>query len=176
LLLLGDGSLICNNCTYSCTACRSKIEDLAILTGDQAFCAGCFRCRNCKRKIENLKYARTSQGIFCMSCHETLMARRRKRNKAQQKTPTLGSNAPSPMLSLDKSLPSLPVEDDDDSPVHDGRTVTPTELSPRPRPQPTRSTSSRSGPTPDQLSPLGLVPGRICFGFALLSRLLTWCR
>ncbi|RPA94191.1 RhoGAP-domain-containing protein [Choiromyces venosus 120613-1] len=135
LLLLGDGSLICNNCTYSCTACHNKIEDLAILTGDQAFCAGCFRCRNCKRKIENLKYARTSQGIFCMSCHETLMARRRKRGKAQ-KTPTMGSSVFSPMPSLDKSLPSLP-------------------LSPRPRPPVNRTTSSKSGHTPDQLSPLG---------------------
>ncbi|KAH0612602.1 uncharacterized protein H6S33_008982 [Morchella sextelata] len=153
LLLLGDGSLICNNCTYSCAACHNKIEDLAILTGDQAFCAGCFRCRNCKRKIENLKYARTSQGIFCMSCHETIMARRRKRNKTA-KTPTLGSNAASPMLSLDKSLPSLPVEDDSPSDGH----VTPTELSPRPRPPNTRTISSRSGHTPDQLSPLGFVP------------------
>ena len=152
LLLLGDGSLICNNCTYSCTACHNKIEDLAILTGDQAFCAGCFRCRNCKRKIENLKYARTSQGIFCMSCHETLMARRRKRGKVQ-KTPTMGSSAPSPMLSLDKSLPSLPVEEDE--PPSDGHSATPTELSPRPRPPVNRTTSSKSGHTPDQLSPLG---------------------
>lgn len=88
-----------------------------------------------------------------MSCHETIMARRRKRNKAG-KTPTLGSSAPSPMLSLDKSLPSLPVEDDEPSDGH----VTPTELSPRPRPPTTRTTSSRSGHTPDQLSPLGFVP------------------
>ena len=100
LLLLGDGSLICNNCTYSCSSCGNKIEDLAILTGDQAFCANCFRCRNCKRKIENLRYARTSQGIFCMSCHESLMARRRKKSK---KPP---SSAPVPKV--DKSLPALP--------------------------------------------------------------------
>ncbi|KAF2639555.1 rho-type GTPase-activating protein-like protein 2 [Massarina eburnea CBS 473.64] len=99
LLLLGDGSLICNNCTYSCNHCGNKIEDLAILTGDQAFCANCFRCRNCKRKIENLRYARTSQGIFCMGCHESLMARRRKKTK---KPPA--SIAPK----VDKSLPALP--------------------------------------------------------------------
>ncbi|TLD38577.1 RhoGAP-domain-containing protein [Venturia nashicola] len=101
LLLLGDGSLICNNCTYSCSACNNKIEDLAILTGDQAFCANCFRCRNCKRKIDNLRYARTSQGIFCMSCHESLMARRRK-NKKASKNPAPASNG------LNKSLPELP--------------------------------------------------------------------
>ena len=70
LLLLGDGSLICNNCTYSCSVCNNKIEDLAILTEDQAFCATCFKCRNCKRKIKNLKYGRTSQGILCIPCHE----------------------------------------------------------------------------------------------------------
>ncbi|TIA83821.1 RhoGAP-domain-containing protein [Aureobasidium pullulans] len=104
LLLLGDGSLICNNCTYSCSSCGNKIEDLAILTGDQAFCATCFKCRNCKRKIENLRYARTSQGIFCMSCHESLMARRRKKAKASKQIAAGGSN---PMV-LDKSLPALP--------------------------------------------------------------------
>ncbi|KZF23394.1 RhoGAP-domain-containing protein [Xylona heveae TC161] len=106
LLMLGDGSLICNNCTYSCCACGNKIEDLAILTGDQAFCGNCFRCRNCKRKIENLRYARTSQGIFCMNCHESLMARRRKKAKMAKQN-TASSLANSPML-LDKSLPSLP--------------------------------------------------------------------
>lgn len=147
LLLLGDGSLICNSCTYSCTACGNKIEDLAILTGDQAFCAGCFRCRNCKRKIENLKYARTSQGIFCMSCHETLMARKKKRQKPPTTRPPIshsGSTAPSPMLSLDKSLPSLPIE----HPDHPGNQRTP-----RSRPEPHRTDTSRSdGPL---LSPAG---------------------
>ncbi|TKX24100.1 RhoGAP domain-containing protein 1 [Elsinoe australis] len=106
LLLLGDGSLICNNCTYSCNACGNKIEDLAILTGDQAFCAACFRCRNCKRKIENLRYARTSQGIFCMRCHESLMERRRKKGKSSKaSTPGTGTSGP---VVLDKSLPALP--------------------------------------------------------------------
>ncbi|KAH8698411.1 putative Rho GTPase activator Rga [Talaromyces proteolyticus] len=98
LLLLGDGSLICSNCTYSCSSCGNKIEDLAILTGDQAFCANCFKCRNCKRRIENLRYARTSQGIFCMDCHESLMQRRRKKKTAAKKL----------NFQLDKSLPSLP--------------------------------------------------------------------
>ncbi|KAJ5091801.1 hypothetical protein NUU61_006671 [Penicillium alfredii] len=103
LLLLGDGSLICSNCTYSCNSCGNKIEDLAILTGDQAFCAQCFRCRNCKKKIENLRYARTSQGIFCMDCHESLMQRRRKKHRG---APSKRSGPPG--VKLDKSLPSLP--------------------------------------------------------------------
>ena len=113
LLLLGDGSLICNNCTYSCSACGNKIEDLAILTGDQAFCATCFKCRNCKKKIENLKYARTSQGIFCMECHESLMQRRRKKTAKSSERRHRHHQQPPPQLQqgamlLDKSLPSLP--------------------------------------------------------------------
>ncbi|KAK4134230.1 RhoGAP-domain-containing protein [Trichocladium antarcticum] len=157
LLLLGDGSLICNNCTYSCSACNNKIEDLAILTGDQAFCATCFRCRNCKRKIENLRYARTSHGIFCMNCHESLMARRRKKSKAAAQAKQREKDT-SPMIT-DKSLPALPpnavgpiasagerVTPDSD---------TPTELSPRPRAayginEPTSRSSSRPDRSPER--------------------------
>ena len=139
LLLLGDGSLICNNCTYSCSVCNNKIEDLAILTGDQAFCATCFKCRNCKKKIENLKYARTSQGIFCMECHESLMQRRRKKSQKN------GSNRhkhiqqpPNNARLLDKSLPSLPpsavhpsaFSPDNESPPSESYSETPTELPP----------------------------------------------
>ncbi|KAI8629547.1 RhoGAP-domain-containing protein [Xylariaceae sp. FL1651] len=155
LLLLGDGSLICNNCTYSCSACGDKIEDLAILTGDQAFCATCFRCRNCKRKIENLRYARTSQGIFCMSCHESLMARRRKKSKAAQAKAREKDGSP---MVTEKSLPALPpsaippnaFSNDRVDPESDTPTELPTELSPRPRPSyPRNDSSSRSnsGPT-----------------------------
>ncbi|KAK1834376.1 putative Rho-type GTPase-activating protein [Podospora conica] len=149
LLLLGDGSLICNNCTYSCSACNNKIEDLAILTGDQAFCATCFRCRNCKRKIENLRYARTSHGIFCMSCHESLMARRRKKSKAAAQA-KLREKDGSPMIT-DKSLPALPPNAIPPLTAFSSERVTPepdptTELSPRPRNAYTKAdTSSRSG-------------------------------
>ena len=158
LLLLGDGSLICNNCTYSCSVCNSKIEDLAILTGDQAFCATCFKCRNCKKKIENLKYARTSQGIFCMECHESLMQRRRK------KTQKNGSNRhkhlqqpPNNTMLLDKSLPSLPpsavnqgaFSPDNGSPPSESYSETPTELPPTAHKPPSslRSRSETGAPT-----------------------------
>ncbi|KAF9870056.1 hypothetical protein CkaCkLH20_12415 [Colletotrichum karsti] len=155
LLLLGDGSLICNNCTYSCSACGNKIEDLAILTGDQAFCATCFRCRNCKRKIENLRYARTSQGIFCMSCHESLMARRRKKSKAAAQAKSREKDG-SPMIT-DKSLPALPPNAIPPNAFSDTRvdpdSDTPTELSPRPRPAYSRNDSSSKNSTRPSRSP-----------------------
>ncbi|KAE8554427.1 Rho-type gtpase-activating protein [Talaromyces marneffei ATCC 18224] len=139
LLLLGDGSLICSNCTYSCSSCGNKIEDLAILTGDQAFCANCFKCRNCKRRIENLRYARTSQGIFCMDCHESLMQRRRKKKTTAKKPSTM----------YDKSLPSLPPTMEDTRANRDVETLPAREYSGSPD-VPTRGysmeerTSSRS--------------------------------
>lgn len=156
LLLLGDGSLICNNCTYSCSACGNKIEDLAILTGDQAFCATCFRCRNCKKKIENLKYARTSQGIFCMECHESLMQRRRKKTAknggAHRREKHSHNHHQGGSMLLDKSLPSLPpsavdrsnaLSPDNDSLASEGYSDTPTEL-PRISPHNKASTSKSS--------------------------------
>ena len=157
LLLLGDGSLICNNCTYSCSVCGNKIEDLAILTGDQAFCATCFKCRNCKKKIENLKYARTSQGIFCMECHESLMQRRRKKsqkNSTSHRKQHPQQQAGHTML-LDKSLPSLPPSavnqsaliPDNESPPSEVYTETPTELpqNPHKRPGNSRTRSDTGG-------------------------------
>ncbi|CAI5759600.1 unnamed protein product [Candida verbasci] len=77
-LVLGNGNLICSNCSYNCKQCNRKIDDLAILTGDQAYCSSCFKCRNCKNKIEDLRYARTSKGLFCMDCHEKLVAKKKK--------------------------------------------------------------------------------------------------
>lgn len=153
LLLLGDGSLICNNCTYSCSACGNKIEDLAILTGDQAFCATCFRCRNCKRKIENLRYARTSQGIFCMSCHESLMARRRKKSKAAAQQKSREKDGHGSPLIMDKSLPALPPNAIPNGAFSNDRvdpeSDTPTELSPRPRPtHPRHDSDPRSSARP----------------------------
>ncbi|PHH64434.1 hypothetical protein CDD81_4655 [Ophiocordyceps australis] len=155
LLLLGDGSLICNNCTYSCCACGSKIEELAILTGDQSFCANCFRCRNCKRKIENLRYARTSQGIFCMECHETIMARRRKKTKAAAAAKAREKEQ-SPMMT-EKSLPALPSSAMPSSvypnPRPDVESDTPTEISPRPRPTHQHNESSSRGSSRPTRSP-----------------------
>lgn len=155
LLLLGDGSLICNNCTYSCSVCGNKIEDLAILTGDQAFCATCFKCRHCKKKIENLKYARTSQGIFCMECHESLMQRRRKKGQ-KNGTSRHKHVQPSPhnTMLLDKSLPSLPpsavsqsaFSPEEESPPSETYSETPTELPPHLHNRPSNSeTRSETG-------------------------------
>lgn len=159
LLLLGDGSLICNNCTYSCSVCNNKIEDLAILTGDQAFCATCFKCRNCKKKIENLKYARTSQGIFCMECHESLMQRRRKKGQKN------GSNrhkqfqqAVNNTMLLDKSLPSLPpsavnqsaFSPENESSPSETHSETPTELPTASHKMPTNSRSRSEAETPGE--------------------------
>ncbi|KAK2873593.1 hypothetical protein FQN49_002259 [Arthroderma sp. PD_2] len=156
LLMVGDGSLVCRNCAYSCSSCGSKIDDVAIVTGEQAFCAGCFKCRNCKKKIENLRYARTSQGIFCMDCHESLMSRRRKRtarNAAQRQKP------PGPSMHLDKSLPSLPpsmmVPDNNDPPPpsSDIFSDSTSEHLPQSRQEDDRGTRSYSSNQDNQLLP-----------------------
>lgn len=82
-LVLGNGSLVCSDCSYNCKQCGKKIDDLAILTGDQAYCSGCFQCRLCRKRIEDLRYARTSKGLFCMDCHKKLVDRKKHAKLAQ---------------------------------------------------------------------------------------------
>ncbi|KAF8070211.1 signal transducer [Lyophyllum atratum] len=83
LLLLSDGSPICTNCTYSCNVCHLPILDEAIMTGDDSYHAHCFKCKVCACRIDDLVFAKTSQGIYCMNCHNERMARIR--NHVQKK-------------------------------------------------------------------------------------------
>ena len=112
LLLLGNGSLISNQYTYECSVCNNKIKDLVIFTGDQVHCATCFKCRNCKKRIKNLKWSRTSQGIFCMNCRDSLMQEHRRKasakgNRREQKTAQSLLNPQDP---LSRALPALSPE------------------------------------------------------------------
>ncbi|KAK4052364.1 Rho-type gtpase-activating protein [Microbotryomycetes sp. JL201] len=90
LLLLSDGSPVCENCSYICSVCEKPIHNEAIVTGDESYHADCFRCRSCHSKIEELIFAKTTAGIWCMSCHNERVARTRKhaeakRNRASRK-------------------------------------------------------------------------------------------
>jgi Rho-type GTPase-activating protein 1/2 len=86
LLLLSDGSPICANCSYSCNVCHQPILDEAIMTGDDSYHAHCFKCKVCKNRIDELVFAKTSQGIYCMNCHNDRMAkiRRHAQKKAER--------------------------------------------------------------------------------------------
>ncbi|CAE6481145.1 unnamed protein product [Rhizoctonia solani] len=87
LLLLADGSPVCQNCSYSCHVCHNPILDEAIMTGDDSYHASCFKCRTCGRRIEELVFAKTSQGIYCMACHNDRVARsRRHADKKRSRT------------------------------------------------------------------------------------------
>ncbi|KAI5121576.1 hypothetical protein M0805_000755 [Coniferiporia weirii] len=83
LLLLSDGSPVCANC-YNCKVCKLPILDEAVMTGDDSFHAECFTCRSCKNRIDELVFAKTSQGFYCMKCHNERVARSR-RHIAKQK-------------------------------------------------------------------------------------------
>ncbi|KAF4464666.1 hypothetical protein FALBO_8498 [Fusarium albosuccineum] len=74
--LLGNNDIICNDCMYDCSACGNKIEHMVILLADQTLCQSCFSCKSCMSPIENLKYARTPDGILCFPCHEATFSPR----------------------------------------------------------------------------------------------------
>lgn len=55
------------------------------LAGDESYHADCFRCRSCSNRIEELIFAKTQQGIWCMACHNERVARTRKHAEAKRK-------------------------------------------------------------------------------------------
>ncbi|TCD61700.1 hypothetical protein EIP91_008029 [Steccherinum ochraceum] len=85
LLLLSDGSPVCANCSYSCNVCGQPILDEAIMTGDDSYHAHCFNCKVCKKRIDELVFAKTSQGIYCMDCHNERVARSRRHQQRREK-------------------------------------------------------------------------------------------
>ncbi|WVN86424.1 uncharacterized protein L203_101588 [Cryptococcus depauperatus CBS 7841] len=84
LLLLSDGSPVCGKCSYQCFVCKEAITEEAIMTGEESYHANCFTCRTCKKKIEELVFAKTSQGIYCMSCHNERVAKSRRHAEAKR--------------------------------------------------------------------------------------------
>lgn len=93
LLLLSDGSPICANCSYNCNICQQPILDEAIMTGDDSYHAHCFKCKVCRNRIDELVFAKTSQGIYCMACHNERMAkiRRHAQRKREKEKAASGS-------------------------------------------------------------------------------------
>lgn len=48
------------------------------MTGDDSYHAHCFKCKVCNNRIDELVFAKTSQGIYCMNCHNERMIKIRK--------------------------------------------------------------------------------------------------
>lgn len=54
------------------------------MTGDESYHAHCFTCRTCKKRIEELVFAKTTQGIYCMACHNERVAKSRRHAEARR--------------------------------------------------------------------------------------------
>ncbi|KAF9272967.1 hypothetical protein BGZ68_001943 [Mortierella alpina] len=54
------------------------------MTGDEAYHAECFRCVQCESKIDDLVFAKTSQGIYCMKCHKERKEAKRQREERER--------------------------------------------------------------------------------------------
>ncbi|KAL9546432.1 hypothetical protein MBANPS3_006663 [Mucor bainieri] len=107
LLLLRDGSPICEDCSYSCHACSKTIKDEAIMTGDEAYHADCFRCVQCSKKIDDLVFTQTSKGIYCTKCHEARKLLRLKRRDERNNNKANETSKIAPPTSLN-SNPTRP--------------------------------------------------------------------
>ncbi|CEP60281.1 GTPase-activating protein RGA2 LALA0_S01e07118g [Lachancea lanzarotensis] len=115
-LVLGTGALICYACSDSCRSCGKKIDDLAIIlaSSNEAYCSDCFKCCKCDAKIDDLRYAKTKRGLFCIACHERLLEKRKnyeerkRRHKKQLPLIPPGGNNADLSSNPEESTPSEP--------------------------------------------------------------------
>ena len=64
------------------------------MTGDDSYHAHCFKCKVCSNRIDELVFAKTSQGIYCMNCHNERMIKIRKHaQKKAEREKAQGGNA-----------------------------------------------------------------------------------
>lgn len=105
LLLLSDGQPVCSNCSYSCSVCQQPILDEAIMTGDDSYHAHCFKCRSCHNRIDELMFAKTSHGIYCMKCHHQRVARSKRHAQKQKQRDSAGPAGSSPTPTQQQSGP-----------------------------------------------------------------------
>ncbi|QLL33937.1 hypothetical protein HG536_0F02620 [Torulaspora globosa] len=98
-LVLGTGTLICFDCSDCCKSCGKKIDNLAIIlsSSNEAYCSECFKCCKCGDNIKDLRYAKTKRGLFCIHCHEKLLAKRKYYEEKKRR--------------LKKDLPEVPAAD-----------------------------------------------------------------
>ncbi|CAG99150.1 GTPase-activating protein RGA2 [Kluyveromyces lactis] len=99
-LVLGTSDLICFECSDSCKNCGKKIDDLAIIlaSSNEAYCSECFKCCKCGEKINDLRYAKTKKGLFCITCHERLLARKKYHEEKKRRLKKQLPIVPSPKL------------------------------------------------------------------------------
>ncbi|KAJ6609832.1 hypothetical protein B0H10DRAFT_2062666 [Mycena sp. CBHHK59/15] len=123
LLLLSDGSPICANCSYSCNVCHNPILDEAIMTGDDSYHAHCFKCKVCKNRIDELVFAKTSQGIYCMKCHNERMIKIRKhtQKKAEREKAATSASSRERDARLRPQVSSNELSSTPNTPRSDGR-------------------------------------------------------
>jgi hypothetical protein len=81
------------------------------MTGDDSYHAHCFQCKVCHNRIDELVFAKTSHGIYCMNCHNERMAkiRRHAQRKREKEKATRDREARDPPPENAVSPPSYPL-------------------------------------------------------------------
>lgn len=70
LVQTSDGRPVCSSCAHTCTACRMRIKDYALMSGYDSYHRECFRCHDCRKQIIDSNFKRDNRTIFCNDCKQ----------------------------------------------------------------------------------------------------------
>ncbi|KAF8970451.1 hypothetical protein BDZ97DRAFT_1791486 [Flammula alnicola] len=99
VLLDLDGLPLCASCFHKCNICQLAISEKVIYVGDHSYYhPECFKCKKCSRTLDEEKFAKSRQSLYCKDCHDKRIAKMKKRmeKKAEMERLVYGGIASPP--------------------------------------------------------------------------------
>jgi hypothetical protein len=80
-----DGLPLCEHCFHKCTSCKLSISDSKIVyvNNNSYYHPACFLCKRCSQVLDEKRFAKTKQSIYCTDCYKKRLAKSKR--KAEKK-------------------------------------------------------------------------------------------
>jgi hypothetical protein len=85
VLLDFDGLPLCEHCFHKCTSCKLSISDskIVFVNNNSYYHSACFLCKKCSQVLDEKRFAKTKQSIYCTDCYQKRVAKLKR--KAEKK-------------------------------------------------------------------------------------------
>ncbi|KAF9566498.1 hypothetical protein CPC08DRAFT_99022 [Agrocybe pediades] len=85
IMLDRDGLPLCENCFLHCNACQLPVSDEVIFIGDSSqYHSHCFKCKKCDKSLDQQKFARSRQSVYCQDCYNRRLDKMKRLEKKKE--------------------------------------------------------------------------------------------
>jgi len=86
IMLDRDGLPLCQKCFLKCNTCDLPVNDeLVIFVGETSqYHTQCFRCKKCDKSLDQQRFARGRQSVYCQGCYNKRVEKLKKLEKKRE--------------------------------------------------------------------------------------------